>query len=125
VSQTITLAVPPQANHRLRIGKTRDGKVRLFSTGEVKKYKKDQSQMLAFLKPAPKGHDVKVEVVWHMKKGDKGDLDNRLKVLLDTLKGAAYADDVQVAQLAVSRIKGAKWQKMVVTITDLGEGGAE
>lgn len=119
-SQTITLMVPPSANDRLLLAQDRTtGKYRMFNTGLARKYKRGQAQMLAFLKPVPAPRDVRVDVIWHMRPGEKGDLDNVLKILIDTLSGHAFDDDAQVAELVVSRIRGQRQSKVVVTVEDL------
>lgn len=41
--------------------------------------------------------DVSVVVVWH-RSAKRGDLDNRSKILYDSLQGSLYDDDAQIAQ---------------------------
>jgi Holliday junction resolvase RusA-like endonuclease len=61
-----------------------------------------------------------------------GDLDNRLKPLLDSLRGIAYVDDKQVVELHALRLDDAANPRAVVTVepqvqdttpTDLGTKG--
>jgi Holliday junction resolvase RusA-like endonuclease len=44
-----------------------------------------------------------VSVIWYRAKR-QGDVDNRLKPLLDALKDVAFGDDASVARLAIERI---------------------
>lgn len=45
-----------------------------------------------------------------------GDLDNRLKVLLDSLRGVAFADDKQVVELHARRYDDASNPRVEVTV---------
>jgi crossover junction endodeoxyribonuclease RusA len=91
----ICLPYPPSANRYWR----RAGS-RLHRSNEATDYIRQASAMAA-------GHgcatgDVLVVVEIH-RPARRGDLDNRLKVLLDALRGVLYADDSQVASLVASR----------------------
>lgn len=46
--------------------------------------------------------DVRVIVAWH-RSARRGDLDGRLKLLLDALNGLAYRDDRQIGELVAER----------------------
>jgi len=119
-TQTVTLGVPPSTNERLLLAQDRNtGRMRMFGTSKARKYKLGQAQMLCFLQPVPKPREVRVDVVWHMRPDDGGDLDNILKILLDTLKGHGYEDDSQVAELTVSRVRNQRSSQVLVTIHDM------
>ena len=42
---------------------------------------------------------------WYINHNRRSDLDNRLKVLLDSLTGIAYEDDKQVVEINAQKIK--------------------
>jgi len=50
--------------------------------------------------------DVIVYLAWHRKNRNAGDIDNRVKPVLDALQGVAYSNDKQVAALVVWRVDG-------------------
>jgi Holliday junction resolvase RusA-like endonuclease len=56
-------------------------------------------------RPIPLKYDVEVSVRWHRERRS-GDLDNRLKCLLDSLQGVAYVKDSQVRKLTAERFDG-------------------
>jgi Holliday junction resolvase RusA-like endonuclease len=59
-------------------------------------------------------------MVWIMGADDLGDIDNRIKPVLDVLKGRAYADDRQVKQLHVYQLETARPRgEIQITITRL------
>lgn len=61
---------------------------------------------------------VSVQIVWT--RGRKsGDLDNRIKPVLDALKGLAFTDDKQVVELHAYRRDKAKLAGVQVVITQL------
>lgn len=51
----------------------------------------------------------------------RGDLDNSLKVLLDSLRGIAYADDSQVVRLFAERFDDQASPRAEVTVFDMAE----
>lgn len=54
---------------------------------------------------APLGEALGVEVRW-ARKHRRGDLDNRLKVVLDALRGIVWLDDKQIVELHAYRVEG-------------------
>jgi Holliday junction resolvase RusA-like endonuclease len=50
----------------------------------------------------PLSGDVALSIIWY-RGAKRGDLDNRLKVVLDSLSGVAYVDDRQIVQLTATR----------------------
>lgn len=51
----------------------------------------------------------------------RGDLDNSLKITLDSLRGFAYGDDQQIIELHAYRHDDKADPRIVVTITELPE----
>ena len=111
---TLTLPVPPSANRYWRTVHGRPVKSR-----EARAYRglvwtavAQQARARAVIVgDAP----VCVTARWY--RGRKsGDLDNRLKVLLDALKGLAYRDDKQVVELHAYRGEDRRHPRVEVTI---------
>lgn len=116
--QSCTLPVPPPINNRLRPGKTTAGQVRLFLSRESRGYKKQCELLTLKLVPHLFPARVRIRLVWLLGPGERGDLDNRIKPVLDVLKGRAYQDDRQVAELHVyAEPSGRPHGSMHVTIT--------
>jgi len=46
--------------------------------------------------------DLSIVVIWH-RSARRGDLDNRLKVLFDALRGTVFRDDKQIAHIDATR----------------------
>ncbi len=47
--------------------------------------------------------NVQVNIIWHCSKKGRGDLDNKFKAILDSLKGIAYHDDDQVMKICAEK----------------------
>lgn len=47
--------------------------------------------------------NVQVNLIWHCTKKGRGDLDNKFKVLFDSLKGLAYHDDKQITKIIAEK----------------------
>jgi len=92
----LTLPVPGSAN---RLSRT--GKGRVYKPKAEREYQAAAGWAMA---SCPKlAGDVDVSVVWYRARRT-GDVDNRLKPLLDALKDVAFGDDASVARLAIERI---------------------
>lgn len=116
--QRCTLPVPPTANHRLRPGLTAKGKARLFLSKDARGYKKQCELLTAKLIPHPLPARVRIRLVWRLGADQRGDIDNRIKSVLDVLKGRAYQDDRQVRRLHVYAEETADSHSLIlVTIT--------
>ena len=66
------------------------------------KHRADKQHVLQF-RGAPLDGPVVVHVEW-VRQRKAGDVDSRIKALLDLLSGVAYTDDAQVCRLAVDRL---------------------
>ena len=92
----LTLPVPGSAN---RLSRT--GKGRVYKPKAEREYQSAAGWAMA---SCPKlDGDVDVAVIWYRAKR-QGDVDNRLKPLLDALKDVAFGDDAAVARLSIERI---------------------
>ena len=58
---------------------------------------------------------VDVRLEWH-RGAKRGDLDNRIKQVLDALRGLAYKDDQQIAAITAVRYEAPKHGKLLVWV---------
>ena len=101
---TLTLPVPPSAN-------------RLWRNGRGRTYKSEPArafaaEVLAICYKAghtrprwPKDTPLRVTMTWY-RAIKRGDLDNKAKALLDSLRGLVIVDDAQVCELHLYRVDG-------------------
>ncbi len=68
-------------------------------------------------KVRPIGGEVTLEVSWYRGRRS-GDLDNRVKILQDALKGHAFGDDASVRRLVAERFEDKARPRMEVTISE-------
>lgn len=91
--------LPPSANRYWRIG----SHGRLYVSEDAQSYKDDVA-LLARQQGLREPLEGDVAVMFRFfRKRKSGDLDNKLKVLIDALKGIAYADDKQITELHAYR----------------------
>lgn len=64
--------------------------------------------------------NVKVLIEYHRPQR-RGDLDNRQKALLDTLKGVAYIDDEQIVEIHSRRFESPNDGKIIIAIEAITE----
>lgn len=109
----ITLDFPPSANryYRHNRGVThrseeanayRDSVYLLWRTSGIEPLEGLVSVSLTFYRPAK-----------------RGDLDNRIKVLLDSIQGLAYHNDSQIAEIHAYRNDDKNYPRVVVEVTEL------
>jgi len=110
----LTLPEPPSSNRYWR-----HGQGRTYLSPEAKQYRDDV--MAAYLKvhggkiAFPTGL-VEIRLEWH--RGRKsGDLDNRIKQVLDALQKLAYHNDGQIAAITAVRYEAPKKGKLRVWIS--------
>lgn len=110
----LTLPVPGSANRLAFMGATKTGRGRMVKSREGREYQAAAGWAMA---SCPKlDGDVDVAVTWYRAKR-QGDVDNRLKPLLDALKDVAFGDDAAVARLSIERIDSPEMRPcMVVAI---------
>ena len=109
--QIFVFDLPPSANVYWRMGKGR-----IYVSDEAADYKEDVAKMSRQqgLKEPLEG-DVAVMFRFYRARRS-GDLDNKLKVLIDALKGIAYADDKQITELHAYRFDDPKNPRVEVEI---------
>ncbi len=94
----ITLPYPPSANRYWRT----DRGGRPHVSDEARAYKAAVGLLCRSLRLQPVAGEVDVRLDVY-RPARRGDLDNSIKVLLDALKGHAYADDQQVVSINARR----------------------
>jgi crossover junction endodeoxyribonuclease RusA len=107
----LILPVPPTLNHQKAIVRGR-----MVKTAEHRKYMTAvQNQCIAEgVKPIT--GEVSVKIRWYRARRS-GDVDGRLKSVLDALQGFAYHNDSQVADLHITRLDtDPDLPRMVVTV---------
>jgi len=92
----LTLPVPGSANRQWRAGRGRT-----YKNKAAREYEEAAGWAMASC-PRVTG-DVAVEITWYRARR-VGDVDNRLKPLLDALKEVAFGDDAAVARLTIARV---------------------
>lgn len=111
----LTLPYPPSAN---RYWRSVGGKV--LKSREARLYQ--QGVRLRWLTQRPAGTPSRppscpvVVSVALFRPARRGDLDNSLKVLLDSLKGIAFQDDAQVVELHAARFEDPEDPRAEVTV---------
>jgi len=94
---TLTLPYPPSANLYWR-----NAHGRTHVSTSAKEYKKSVQTLCLLHRVQPLHGRLKVTIhLWRPRKA--GDLDNRIKILIDALQGAAYANDKQIVELHAYR----------------------
>jgi Holliday junction resolvase RusA-like endonuclease len=115
--QRIELPVPPSSNVYWRCWRGR-----MVKSAEARAYAKlvwvEARRQKA--KPVKAPAEVGLTIHW-TRKARRGDLDNRLKVIIDALKGLAWSDDKLIASIHAERSEGS-CDGVVVTWWRLGEG---
>lgn len=71
-----------------------------YKTAEATEYQRlaANTARAAGVRLIPKSTKVKLSVLWYRER-KAGDLDNRLKVMVDALEGVAFDNDSQIAQI--------------------------
>ena len=111
----ITLPSPPPANRNWRT--SREG--RTYLSKESKDYKAEVASLFVQAGyPGPFHGDVCLTVHWY-RKIRRGDLDGRLKVLLDSMNGCAWIDDAQVAIIHAYRHDDPKNPRVEIVVIPL------
>lgn len=110
----VTLPYPPSANRYWKIGNNR-----VYVSDEARSYKQDVCFRLIANRLTTATGDVALTVrLFRPQKS--GDLDNRLKVLLDAMQGVVYETDKQVTEIHAYRHDDKKNPRVEVEIKVLG-----
>lgn len=106
----LTLPIPPTINTRYVN--------RFFATSkEYKRYKDKVAMYCIYRKIRPFLFEVEMKIVWYRTQR-RGDIDSRIKALLDSLNGYAYKDDRQIRKLSIERFDGNKHPRLEVRIKE-------
>ncbi len=111
------LPYPPSANAYWR-SIVINGRGRVVVSREAKAFKKAVSAALVELSPLT-GPVHLVANFYRPRK--RGDLDNLLKVLADSLKGIAYHDDDQIVKITASRFDDKERPRVEVSVSLISE----
>jgi len=107
----LTLSVGPSLNAKF--------KNRNFeNTDKWQSWKNEVAWVCISEKITPFDGAVGMKVSW-FRKQKKGDIDSKLKALLDALQKYAYHDDKQVEELEIKRFEDPKNPRMEVTVYPL------
>lgn len=110
----LVLGMPPSANRYWR--QRKQGGV--YVSDEAQSYK-DETALLARSQGLKTPIEGDVAVAFRFYRARKsGDLDNRLKVLIDALKGVAYHDDKQITEIHAYRFDDAKDPRVEIEIAE-------
>lgn len=108
----ITLPEPPSANRYWRKWRNR-----IVRTRAAEAYRDEVATRITISRFLRISGPVALEVRWFRSR-KSGDLDNRLKVLLDALNGVAYEDDSQVVELHAYRSDDKNNPRVEIEITE-------
>ncbi len=110
----LVLPVPPSANRYWRVRAWR-GRAKTYKSPEARAYQQ-RVMVLAhpWPKPPPTG-PVVVTLRWFQGRRS-GDLDDRIKVVLDALQGIAYQNDRQIIELHAFRDYDSQHPRLEITI---------
>jgi crossover junction endodeoxyribonuclease RusA len=109
----LTLPYPPSANRYWR-----SARGRVFVSKEAKDFKatvRDIAQERGL--NSPLAGDVIVDMTVY-RPAKRGDLDNSIKVTLDSLKGIAFDDDKQVVQIIAERRDDKDDPRVEIVVSD-------
>lgn len=111
----ITLPFPPSANRYWRSCRNR-----VFVSAEAKTYKATVRGLCLAAGLEPMAGRVVVSMDFY-RPAKRGDLDNRIKVGLDSLNGLAWADDSQICEIHARQFDDKKNPRVEITIEDGGK----
>lgn len=106
----LTLPVPPSANRYWSIWRGR-----AVTSGAAHEYRRTVQLAARAIGAVPTTQPVAVRIDW-FREAKRGDLDNRIKCLLDALRGVAFMDDKQVVELHAYRRDDKTNPRVEVTI---------
>ena len=108
----LQLPIPPSLNRKYINN-------RFVVSSEWRSFKRTVSEICQEQRVKPFTGEVGMEIVYYRPR-KAGDIDNKLKAVLDSLQGWAYEDDKQVAELSILRSDSQKKNpRMEVKIYEL------
>jgi Holliday junction resolvase RusA-like endonuclease len=108
---TITLPPAPSANRYWR-----NFRGRMVVSAEARAYKESAAWLAKAAGMEPITGDVSVTLRVY-RQAKRGDLDNSIKVSLDSLIGVAYADDSQIVRIVAERYDDKRNPRVEVEVT--------
>ena len=111
-SVTVTLPVPGSANTNWRMGNGR-----MYKSAGSRSYRALIEPICRKALRKPFARPVSVQVIWYRAR-KSGDLDNRLKVLLDSINGMLYEDDSQIYYIEAERRDDPENPRMVLIVEE-------
>ncbi len=96
-----------------------NGRVRLLVSREARAYKVEVSWLASIAKVKPLACAVQVSIQYTPRNRGRIDLDNCLKIVLDSLNGIAYNDDRQIHRLSIELMPPTKDGGLRVTVLPL------
>jgi crossover junction endodeoxyribonuclease RusA len=111
-SVTVTLPVPGSANTNWRMGNGR-----MYKAASSRSYRALVAPICRKALRTPFTKPVSVQVIWYRAR-KSGDLDNRLKVLLDSIQGMLYTDDSLIYYIEAERRDDPDHPRMVVIVEE-------
>lgn len=104
----IQLPLPPSAN---RYWRNFNG--RMVKSAEAREYQREVGLTLAWMQPLAGNVALTIRLYRARKAGD---LDNRIKCVLDALQGYAYANDSQVSEIHAYRYDDKAHPRMEIEV---------
>jgi Holliday junction resolvase RusA-like endonuclease len=113
---TVELPYPPTANN-FKVPFVVKGKVRFALSKEAAQFKEDAGKCIMAAHLTKIAGPVKVRLdVYRPRR--VGDLDNAIKLCLDSLTGQAFEDDKQIVEIHARRHEDKANPRVVVTLTE-------
>lgn len=106
----ITLDTPPSANRYWRMGNNR-----IYRSDEANNYRQYVELLCNTAGMEPLDGDVRVRIDVY-RPAKRGDLDNFLKVLGDSLQGYAYHNDAQIVEIHARRYDDPSNPRVEITV---------
>lgn len=100
---SLALPWPPSTNRLWRCPTSGMLRGRHLLSPEARRYKENAALILKDLDAEPIPGHVAVDMVAHPPDRRRRDLDNIIKIILDSLKGRAFGDDSNVVDLHIRR----------------------
>lgn len=109
----LVLPYPPSANIYWR-----HNRGHIHRSNEANKYIGDVVSLCKVAGLAPLGGEICLSLDFY-RPAKRGDLDNSLKVLIDSLRGQAYMDDKQIVELHAMRHDDKDDPRVEIVITEI------